>query len=168
MDQEQKPERMSDAKTLSSEIPADLLLRRDRSIRLERGARVYATDGLVGTLRQVVVEEATGEVVALVITPVGMPRMILMPLEVVDRTAGSAIILTMSRGQFSARAPRAPEYDKRRFVKANVKALVKAGASSRGNARGLVARVGRHFVETPVVSLGESPALAGALPEGGI
>ena len=168
-DQEQKLEPMTGAKTLPSEIPPELMFRRDRRTRLERGARVYATDGLVGNLRQVVVDEVTGEVTALVSAPVGTPRVVLMPLEVVDRTAGSAIFITMSRGQFTARVPRAPEYDKRRFVKANVKALVgNAGTSSSGNPRKLVIRVGRYFIETPNMSLAERPAFAGALLEGGI
>ncbi|HUG60853.1 MAG TPA: hypothetical protein VMP03_03355, partial [Methylomirabilota bacterium] len=45
-------------------IPAELLLRRDRNIRYERGGAVYATDGRLGYLRQVVVDEAQIEVVA--------------------------------------------------------------------------------------------------------
>ena len=37
-------------------IPPEVLLRTDRTLRYERGGMVYASDGKLGTLRQVVVD----------------------------------------------------------------------------------------------------------------
>lgn len=163
MNEDQRSEPGS-AQVQPQEMPAELLLRHDRTTRYERGARVYATDGLVGSLRQVVVNQAAGEVMALVVAVRGMARVVLMPVDLVDRTAGSAVILRMNRAQFLSRLPQAPEYDKSRFVKVGAKALLgKARASSGGSPRRLVARAGRHFIETAVVSSNDQ-----AVPDRGL
>lgn len=129
------------------EIPVQLLLRRDRSIRFERGGKVYATDGFFGNLRQVIVARASGEVTALAINVAGSPRTILVSPELVDRTAGSAVFLLFDRARVLAGAT---EYDKRRFGKVNLKAILSAArGAAGGDPRRRVARVGRHFVELP-------------------
>ena len=147
--------------------PAELLVRRDRSIRYERGGRVYATDGVVGTLKQVVVDETAGEVTALVVALSAAPRVVLVPPDLVEKTAGTAVFLSISAAQFNARAPHAPQYDKRRFTKANAKALLaKANAATRRDPRRAVARVGRHFVETPTITLGDRAEPSGPVRAG--
>ena len=134
-------------------IPAELLLRRDRSIRYERGGKVYATDGLVGTLRHLVVDVASGTVTALAVTPVAASQAVLLPPDLVDKTAGTAVFLTLSRAQFDARAPHAPVYDKRHYVKAKAKAVLGRGrAAPSAHSRRTVIRAGRDFVETPPVT----------------
>ncbi|CAA9558733.1 MAG: hypothetical protein AVDCRST_MAG73-3440 [uncultured Thermomicrobiales bacterium] len=146
--------------TQAAAIPPELLVRRDRSIRLERGGKVYATDGLVGLLKHVVVDKATGELVSLAIAVDGQPRPILMPIGLVDKTAGTAVFLTMSRAQFQSGAPRAPQYDKGRFAAANLKTLLaKATAATGRDPRRAIARAGRDFLETPPVSLVEPAGL---------
>ncbi len=133
--------------------PTEHLLREGRPFRYERGGSVYATDGLIGTVRQVVVDETSGEITALVVALAGTTRSILVPLDLVDKTAGTAVFLTIATAQFMAGAVHAPQYDKHRFTAANAKTLVrKANGGLRGDARRLVGRVGRHFVETRAVT----------------
>ena len=133
-------------------IPPELLLRKDNSIRYERGGTVYATDGRVGILSRVVVDEGSAEVVDLVVDVDG-GRTVLVPPDLVDKTAGSAVFLTANRTQFSERATDAQEYVKAMFGGCDPKVLqsaiqrVKTKLPRRG-----VAQIGANFVETPANS----------------
>src|SRR5262249_50293845 len=89
------------AKDETPAIPPDPLLRRDHNIRYERNGAVYATDGKVGSLKKVVVDEGVGEVVELVVAVEGQDRSVLLPPDLVDKTAGSAVFLTINRIQFT-------------------------------------------------------------------
>jgi hypothetical protein len=134
-------------------IPPELLLQRDNSIRYERNGIVYATDGKVGNLKKVVVDEGVGEVVELVVAIEGEDRMVLLPPDLVDKSAGSAVFLTINRIQFNERAASAAAFDKKNFARADVKALLKR--EGRGPAitpRRAVANAGNDFVETPTGS----------------
>lgn len=134
-------------------IPPELLLRRDRSVRYERNGTVYATDGRVGILRRVVIDEHLGEVVELVIEVEG-GRLVMIPPDLVDKSAGSALFLTANRTQFSERSSQAPSFEPRRFERADRKALVKTVADRVSKTpRRAIAEVGKHFVETPAASL---------------
>jgi hypothetical protein len=134
-------------------IPPELLLRRDQSVRYERNGAVYATDGRVGTLRKVVVNEHVGEVVELVIQG-DDGRTVLVPIELVDKTAGSAVFLTANRTQYTERAANAAEYDRRCFAAVDRKSLLAAAGklAERLPRRG-IAQAGKDFVETPAGSL---------------
>jgi hypothetical protein len=134
-------------------IPPELLLRRDRSVRYERNGAVYATDGRVGVLKRVVVNEAAGEVCELVIQG-DDGRAVLVPIDLVDKTAGSAVFLTANRTQFSERAANAPVFEKKQFAAADRKVLVAAAAkiAEKLPRRG-VDQIGKDFVETPAGSL---------------
>ncbi len=137
-------------------IPTELLLRRDRIIRYERGGVVYATDGRLGVLRQVVVDEAGTDVRALVVEVHAMGRRVLFSPDLVDKTAGSAVFLMVSQRQAVELAARAPEYRKDRYRKVDIKGLIKAlkgRAGQPGRPRRTVAEAGKDFVATPVVSL---------------
>jgi len=138
-----------------AEIPPELLLRRDRNVRYERGGTVYATDGRVGLLKQVVVDEAAGEVLELIVQVDGAePRTVLLPPDLVDKTAGSAVFLTVNRVQFAERAATAALYEKKGFARADVKVLLKNGASAKDrNPRRAVILAGRDHLETPTASL---------------
>ena len=143
------------ADEVGAEIPPELLLRRDRNVRYERGGTVYATDGRVGVLKQVVVDEAAGEVQDLIIEVEGPePGTVLLPPDLVDKTAGSAVFLTVNRVQFAERAATAPLYEKQAFARADVNALLKNGVDARArNPRRAVIVAGRDHLETPTVSL---------------
>ena len=134
-------------------IPPELLLRRDNAIRYERNGPVYATDGIVGVLKKVVVDEATAEVVELAIQIEGGNKMTLIPPDVVDKSAGSALFLTINRVQFAERAAAGPEYVKAHFARADIKALLKRDHKhSAANPKRAVASAGSDFIETPTSS----------------
>ena len=153
-DKKGRKRRKDEAEQAGPEIPPELLLRRDRNIRFERGGTVYATDGRVGVLRQVVVDELAGEVAELIITEDGSERSVVLTPDLVDKTAGSAVFVTVNRVQFAERTATAPEYDKKHFAKVDTKALLRHGAEARQrNPRRAVIEAGSEFVETPTVSL---------------
>lgn len=135
-------------------IPPELLLRRDNAIRYERNGPVYATDGKIGVLKKVVVDEVAGEVVELAIQVEGGDRMVLIPPDVVDKSAGSALFLTINRVQFAERAAAGPEYIKNQFAKVDIKSLLKREQQKNGNVnpKRAVAAAGSDFVETPTAS----------------
>jgi hypothetical protein len=150
------PEGVGGAARPQGAIPPELLLRRDRSIRYERGGAVYAIDGRIGYLRQVVVDETAVEVVALVveIEPTGQ-RVFVSP-DLVDKTAGAAVFLSVDRAGFAGHVAGAPPYHADRVTKANLKAL--RGAEStldRPRPRRSITRAERNAVVTPVLSVVE-------------
>src|SRR5215216_2300067 len=106
-------------------IPPELLLRRDNAIRYERNGPVYASDGIVGVLKKVVVNEGAGEVIELVIQVEGGPQMVLIPPDVVDKSSGSALFLTINRVQFAERAAAGPAFVKTHFARADLKSLLR-------------------------------------------
>ncbi|MBA2754171.1 MAG: hypothetical protein H0U40_06875 [Chloroflexia bacterium] len=135
------------------EIPAELLQRRDNVVRYARGGPLYATDGLVGHLSQVIVDPAAGTVAEIVVK---LPddRRIVLPLDLVDRTAGTAIFLSADRAAFAQVVTRAPAFDGDSFGKANLKALkaVVAKVTDKAPRRG-IDQVGDDYVVTPANAL---------------
>lgn len=130
------------------DIPPEHLFRRVRTMRYERGGAVYATDGLVGHLRHVVVDEAVGEAVALVVQVEETGREILVPLQAVEKTAGSAVYLTGSCRQFADWAVRAPVYQRKHAAKADLKALLRDRMRYARDPRRTILQAGRDFLET--------------------
>ena len=147
--------------------PPELTLRRDSAIRYERNGPVYATDGKVGVLKKVVVDEGASEIVELIIQVEGEDRMALIPPDVVDKSSGSALFLTINRVQFAERAAASPVYHKGHFAKADLKSLLKGDRkSSDGNPKRAVAGAGADYLETPSASpldrLARNPGAAAA------
>jgi hypothetical protein len=132
-------------------IPPELLLRRDRQLRFERGGIVYAVDGRIGVLKQVVVDEIAGEVVELIVKLDRSDHLLNLPPELVDKTAGSAVFLVTNREATAARTVPTPAHPTR-LVKVDHKAL--AGKDNRlrdrlPRPRRAIAEAGKDFVETP-------------------
>ena len=163
-----KDERNKSLKSGPTAIPPELLLRRDRTVRYERGGAVFATDGRIGYLRQVVVDEAAVEVVALVVEDERSGQRVFVSPDLVDKTAGAAVFLTVDHASFAAHVAGAPPYRKDRFAKASKKALRGGsdGALDRARPRRAIARVERNAVVTPVVSVAERGLPAKARLEG--
>jgi hypothetical protein len=142
------------AQPATAAIPPELLLRRDRSIRYERGGAVYATDGRLGYLRQVVVDESAVEVVALVVEVGGTSERVFVSPDLVDKTAGAAVFLTVDRAGFAAHVAGAPPYRADRLAKAKLKALRGGdGALDRPRPRRAITKAERDAVVTPVISV---------------
>jgi hypothetical protein len=135
----------------AASIPPELLLRRDRHLRFERGGIVYATDGRIGVLKQVVVDEVAGEVVELIVKLDRSDQLLPLPPELIDKTAGSAVFLVTDRDAATARSVPAPTHPTR-LVKVDHKTLV--GKESRlrdrfPRPRRAIAQAGKDYVETP-------------------
>jgi hypothetical protein len=130
------------------DVPPEHLFRRGRTLRYERGGAVYATDGLVGYLKHVVVDESAGDAVALVVQVEETGREILLPLQAVDKTAGSAVYLTGSSRQFADWALRAPAYQRKRASKANLKTLLRERVRYGKDPRRTILQAGRDYLET--------------------
>jgi hypothetical protein len=131
-------------------------LRADNMRRYERGGVVYAGDGRLGTLRQVIVDETTREVTALVIQLDGRGELVLLPPQAVSKTGGSAVFLSGTHHQFDEWLARAPRYQVERGAKANLKKLLRAEPRPAGDPWASVIKAGKDYIETG------SLALAGA------
>ncbi len=145
------PARPSSPGDATPAIPPDLLLRRDRHLRFERGGIVYATDGRIGVLRQVVVDEVAGEVIELIVQLDHTDQTLTLPPEVVDKTAGSAIFLITTREATPLHRLPPPSHPTR-LMKVDPKTLggkVRRFRSRAQHPRRAIARVGKDFVETP-------------------
>ena len=140
------------ARPVHPAVPTQFLLRRDRTLRFRRGGSVYATDGRVGILRQIVVDEAEGAIVALVVQPSESRRAVILPAELVAMTAKGGVFLRENRDQFIARIAESTTYEKRHFTAANLRAVVtNGGRTGHADPRRGIIRAGRDFAETLVV-----------------
>ncbi len=134
-------------------VPTERMLRRDREIRFERGSPVYATDGRLGVIRQVVIDETVLEVVALVLETETTGERVFLSPDLVERTGGSAVFLSVTRQGFQALAEKSPTYESKRFRKVKIKArLRKRLASATGRSRRGIVQIGKDFIETPSAS----------------
>ena len=134
-------------------IPPELLVRRDNTVRYEKDGPIYATDGKVGSLRKVVVDESSGEVAEIIVAPDGSQEVIVLPADVVDRSAGAALFLTLNRVQFAERVAAGPYYVRNHFAKADLRSLMhRKDAARQLKPRRSVTNVGNDFVETPLGS----------------
>jgi hypothetical protein len=134
-------------------LPPEQYLRRDRSFEFTRNGGVYAVDGRVGVLKYVVVDESAGEVRELIVLVESTRRTIRVPVEMVDKTGGSAIFLWITREQFAESAVSAPNFERKRFTKASTRAVRKhGGEAAERKRREAVTQLGRDFVATLTVS----------------
>jgi sporulation protein YlmC with PRC-barrel domain len=148
-------------------IPPELLVRRDNTVRYEKDGPIYATDGKVGTLKKVVVDENSAEVSEIIVCPDGSQEYLVLPADVVDRSSGAALFITLNRVQFAERQAAGTNYARGHFAKADLKALLHRKDGSRPlMPRRSVTNVGTDFVETPLGSpldrLRQQPAINSA------
>ena len=134
-------------------IPPELLLVRDNAIRYERNGPIYATDGKVGLLKRVVIDETAGEVVELIAETLDSGRLVVLPLDLIDRSAGSALFLSINHVQFADRAVNGPGFDQSKFAKVDFKGFLKKRKSATATTgRRSIANGGENFIETPAAS----------------
>jgi hypothetical protein len=124
------------------------LRRQGRGLRFERGGNVYATDGRLGSLRQVVVDEETGRVTALVVTIDSLGEAVLLSPLAVRKTGGSAVFLDGTYRQFEEWLPQAPRYYPQRASRVNLKSLVRGVSSAPSDPRVKIVSAGKDFIET--------------------
>ncbi len=134
-------------------IPPELLLVRDNAIRYERNGPIYATDGKVGLLKRVVIDENAREVVELVAETLDSGRLVVLPLDLIDRSAGSALFLSINHVQFADRAVNGPGFDQSKFAKVDLKGFLKKRKTvNAATGRRTIANGGENFIETPAGS----------------
>src|SRR5215211_1764615 len=134
-------------------IPAERFLRRERSLSFQRNATIYATDSRIGVLKKVIVDESAGEVRGLIVELEANRKAILVPVDLVAKTGGTAIFLNLKYSEFLEGADVAPEYEKRRFKKVNMRALRKNGArAAEQHRREAVTKLGSDVIETAPVT----------------
>ena len=120
-----------------------------REIRYERGSTVYALDGPVGTLKQVVIDEDVAEVKALVVQMTTKNESVLMPPDLVDKSVGTALLLNVTKDQFLLGASRSPRFEARMFTGADVKTVVKViPVAFRGNKQRSLVSIAGDVVQT--------------------
>ena len=122
--QKKEPKEQKAVYNQSDAIPPELLVRRDNTVRYEKDGPIYATDGKVGTLKKVVVDENSAEVIEIIVCPDGANDFIVLPSDVVDRSSGAALFITLNRVQFTERQSGSPGYTRNHFAKADLKALL--------------------------------------------
>lgn len=130
-------------------------------IRYQRRAPVYALDGPVGVLRQIVLDEDRAEVRALVVQMTTTKELVLAPPELVDKSVGGALLLNVTREQFSKGAARSPRFEHGMFTRARLETVSKAiPLMFRGDLRRSVVGISQDQVETT-----DSIERANPLPE---
>ena len=118
-------------------------------IRYERGSTVYALDGPVGTLKQVVIDEDVAEVKALVVRMTAKNESVLMPPDLVDKSVGTALLLNVTKDQFMLGASRSPRFEARMFTGADTKSVAKViPLAFRGNKQRSLVRITGDVVQT--------------------
>ena len=118
-------------------------------IRYERGSAVYALDGPVGTLKQIVIDEDLAEVKALVVRMTAKNESVLMPPDLVDKSVGTALLLNVTKDQFLLGASRSPRFEARMFACADAKTVAKViPLAFRGNKQRSVVSIAGDVVRT--------------------
>ncbi len=118
-------------------------------IHYERGSTVYALDGPVGTLRQIVIDEDVAEVKALVVRMAAKNESVLMPPDLVDKSVGTALLLNVTKDQFLLGASRSPRFEARMFTGADAKTVAKViPLAFRGNKQRSVVSIAGDVVQT--------------------
>ena len=149
---EVKPEAPALVEHLFEAIDPALAAEQDaprRDIRYERGSTVYALDGPVGTLKQIVIDEDLAEVKALVVRMTTKNESVLMPPDLVDKSVGTALLLSVTKDQFLMGASRSPRFEARMFTGADVKSVVKViPVAFRGNKQRSLVSIGGDVVQT--------------------
>jgi hypothetical protein len=124
----------------------------ERAIRYERGSTVYAIDGPVGSLRQLVIDEDVAEIKALVVRMTAKDESVLMPPELVDKCVGKTILLNVTKEQFAKGASRSPRFDPKMFTGADAKAIAAViPLAFLGNKQRSVVSISREAVQTSEV-----------------
>ncbi len=121
-------------------------------IHYERGSAVYALDGPVGTLKQIVIDEDVAEVKALVVRMTAKNESVLMPPDLVDKSVGTALLLNVTKDQFLLGASRSPRFEARMFTGADAKTVAKViPLAFRGNKQRSLVSIADDVVQTSEV-----------------
>lgn len=121
----------------------------ETALRFERGGRVFASDGPVGTLDHVVIDDQLSNVKWLVVTIAGGLESVLVPVDLAVSTAGSAVFLGVTQAQFAVGASQSPRYDDARFSATSLRKIrQQIGSSITAGRRRAIGAAGTDWVTT--------------------
>lgn len=124
-------------------------------IRITRGATAMATDGALGTVHQIIMDQRTGELQALVIATSDQRRLEIPATHVV-RATGDMVHLDVSRSQLHEHPELATPYNPDQYVPVRENPFLAPSEASRG----------AHYSERPVVTNIEHDAVGVVVPQG--
>lgn len=125
-----------------------------RQIRISRGATVMATDGPLGTAHQIIMDQRTGELQALVIAT-GDTRQLELPASHIVRSDGSTVYLDVSLADLRLHPDLAKIYDPNQYVPVRENPFLPPSEAAGAAA----------FTERPVVTNIERDAVGVVVPE---
>jgi len=125
-----------------------------RQIRISRGAAVMATDGKLGAVHQIIMDQHTGELQALVIAT-GDTRQLEVPASHIARSDGNTVYLDVSQADLRLNPELAKVYDPNQYVPVRENPFLPP--SEAGREAG--------FTERPVVTNIERDAVGVVVPE---
>jgi hypothetical protein len=123
-------------------------------IRISRGATAMATDGALGTVHQIIMDQRTGELQALVIAT-SDERRLEVPATHVVRATGGTVHLDVSKAQLQEHPELAPPYNPNQYVPVRENPFLAPSEASRG----------ARYSERPVVTNIEHDAVGVVVPQ---
>lgn len=135
----------------------------ESALRFERGGRVFAADGPIGTLQHVVINRELNALKWLVVAPTGTSEGVLVPADLAVSSAGSAVFLGVTQEQFLLGASRSPRYDDTQFSPTSLRSIrhsVAAGLASAGQR--VIGDVGGDWLTTRSATGSPAPPSSGA------
>jgi hypothetical protein len=138
---------------MATDKPSPATSGRGNEVRLSRGDIAMGTDGVLGTLHQIIMDQRTGRLQALVIATNTAQRLEL-PVEQVQRVAGSTIYLNMSARDLREHPELAVPYNSGKYVPVNAKSPLAAMDESQHtqHAHAMVKAIARNTVDVIVPS----------------
>lgn len=125
-----------------------------REIRISRGATVMGTDGPLGNVHQIIMDQHTGELQALVIAT-GDTRQLELPASHVVRSDGATVYLDIGRADLSAHPELAKIYNPDQYIPVRENPILPPSEAGRE----------AQFKERPVVTNIERDAVGVVVPE---
>ena len=142
------------AQDMANEEPALPTPGHTRQIRISRGATVMATDGPIGAVHQIIMDQHTGELQALVIAT-GDTRQLELAASHVVRSDGATVYLDISQADLRLHPELAKMYDPNRYIPVRENPLLPPSEAGRE----------AKFTERPVVTNIERDAVGVVVPE---
>ena len=139
---------------MATEEPLSTTNGQTTQIRISRGATVMATDGALGTVHQIIMDQRTGELQALVIAT-GGTEYLELPATHVLRATGSDVYLDVSLADLRQHPELAKPYNPNQYVPVRENPFLPPSEATRG----------AQFSERPVVTNIERDAVGVVVPK---
>lgn len=139
---------------MATEEPLSTTNEQTTQIRINRGATIMAMDGALGTVHQIIMDQRTGELQALVIAT-GGTEYLELPATHVLRATGSDVYLDVSQADLRQQPELAKPYNPNQYVPVRENPFLPPSEATRG----------AQFSERPVVTNIERDAVGVVVPK---